>query len=267
MSTPIIETRDLRVSIDGTPVLGGIDMTVQPGEFFGILGHNGSGKSTLIRTLMGLRRFTGEARLFGTPLESFTDKHRIGYLSQDNSHTTGVPSSVFEVVLSGTLARHRWLGWPTKAERAEAMHLIERVGLGAYAKRPISDLSGGQRQRAHIARALVGSPDLLVMDEPTVGVDAESLSILADILREELSDGTTVVMVTHELGPIRDLVSRSITLEAGLVCDTCEDVTNIHAEALSDHYEEIHAESHTEDHSHHAAEIDVRPVVSEGPLQ
>lgn len=266
MSSAVIAARDVKVTLDGTQILKGIDLEVNGGEFLGILGHNGSGKSTLIRALMGLQRHTGEVLLFGTPLADFKQRHRIGYLSQDNNHTTGVPSSVLEVVLSGTVSSHRWFGWPTKAERAQALDLIASVGLGGHERRPISDLSGGQRQRAHIARALMGRPDLLVMDEPTVGVDADSLQILAQILKRELARGTAIVMVTHELGAVRSLVNRTITLEAGAVCDTCIDMTDLHAAALQEHHAESHGDSHTEQPAHHAAEIDVRPVVSEGPL-
>lgn len=265
--TAVINARDVRVTIDGNQILKGIDLEVNPGEFLGILGHNGSGKSTLIRALMGLQRFTGEVSLFGTPLADFKERNRIGYLSQDINHTTGVPSSVMEVVLSGAVANHRWSGWPSKTERSHAHELIEAVGLSEHTRRPISDLSGGQRQRTHIARALVGRPELVVMDEPTVGVDAESLDVLAQILKDELDRGTAIVMVTHELGAVRNLVHRTITLEAGLVCDTCINVTDIHAAALEAHHAEIHGDSHTDQPAHHAAELDVRPVVTEGPLQ
>ena len=267
LNPAVIHARGVNVTIDGNEILRGIDLEVNPGEFLGILGHNGSGKSTLIRALMGLQRFTGEVSLFGTPLADFKERNRIGYLSQDINHTTGVPSSVMEVVLSGAVANHRWSGWPSKTERAHARELIESVGLGEHARRPISELSGGQRQRAHIARALVGHPDLVVMDEPTVGVAAESLDILAHILKTELDRGTAIVMVTHELGAVRELVNRTITLEAGLVCDTCIDVKDLHAPGLQEHHAEIHGDSHTDQPAHHAAELDVRPVVTEGPLQ
>ncbi len=263
----VIEVESLGVAIDGNHILHDITFEVQGGEFLAILGHNGSGKSTLIRTLLGLQRHTGSVSLFGTPQNEFRSWQRIGYLSQDNDHTTGVPSSVEEVVLSGTMAKHRWFGWPTRSEKHQAHDLIERVGLGAHIRRPVSQLSGGQRQRARIARALIGAPELIIMDEPTVGVDAQSLEILNQILAEEIQRGASIVMVTHELGIVRNLVNRTITLEAGKICDTCDNVMDLHAASLRDHYEEHHADSHSESDAHHVPEHDVRPVVAEGPLQ
>lgn len=266
MSTTVAEVRNLSVAIDGHRILHDINAKVDAGEFLAVLGHNGSGKSTLIRTVLGLQRFTGAVELFGTPLEQFRDWHRIGYLSQGNDQTTGVPASVLEVVLSGTMTRHRWIGWPRRQEKNQAFELIDRVGLRAYTHRAISELSGGQRQRARIARALVGDPDLLVMDEPTVGVDAQSLKIFADILDEQITLGRSVIMVTHELGVVRHLVDRTITLEAGHICATCDGPAELHAAELREHYEAHHANSHTDHDGHHVPEHEVRPVVSEGPI-
>lgn len=252
MNQPVIHARDLRVSLDGRPILHDIDLDVQAGEFLAVLGPNGSGKSTLIRSIVGLIGHEGRIELFGTPLHDFTERHRIGYLPQHPDQAAGVPSTVTEVVLSGTLARHRWWGWPTRAERAEVTALITRVGLSDQAHRPVNDLSGGQRQRTHIARALVGGPDLLIMDEPTVGVDVASLEVFAELLADVVAEGTAVVMVAHELGPLRPLVDRAIKLAHGTI------IYDGPPDNLSDLIEEHHP--HTSEPS------TIAPVVVEGPF-
>lgn len=251
--TDIVTARNLRVEIDGQALLHSVNVSVRAGEFLAVLGPNGSGKSTMVKALVGLVPSRGEVSLFGTALASFKDRERIGYLPQHSDQASGVPSTVTEVVMSGTLARHRWFGWPTRAERAEVHAVIDRVGLRQFANRPLNELSGGQRQRALIARALVGEPDLLVMDEPTVGVDVESLEVLATILREELDDQTAVIMVAHELGPLRTLVNRTIRLADGrIVYDGPPELTG---HLVDDH------------HAHPNNPPIIAPVVTEGPLQ
>ena len=182
-SIPPVEIRDGSVAIAGRPILRGIDLTVRPGEFVALMGANGSGKSTLVRAMTGLRSLAaGSMSLFGTPIGSFRDWQRVGFVPQRSGASTGVPASVREVVASGRLTRRRLLRPLTRADRQAIDDAIEVVGLSDLAHRGVSHLSGGQQQRALIARALAGEPDLFFLDEPTAGVDLPSQQALADTL-------------------------------------------------------------------------------------
>ena len=143
---------------------------MRSGEFLALMGANGSGKSTLVRALTGLRPLTaGTLELFGTPFDDFDDWRRIGFVPQRAGAGSGIPASVWEVVASGALTRRRLLRPLTRDDRAAIDDAIRVVGLAGQAKSGVTQLSGGQQQRALIARALVGSPDLFFLDEPTAG--------------------------------------------------------------------------------------------------
>lgn len=206
------------VAIGGRPVLRGIDLAVDDGAFVALMGANGSGKSTLVRALTGLRPLTaGEVQLFGTPLADFHDWRRIGFVPQRAGAAGGVPASVREVVASGRLAHRRLLLPARRADRAAVTEALEAVGLADRAGDSVSTLSGGQQQRVLIARALAGDPDLFFLDEPTAGVDLPHQQSLAASLRVLKDRGSTIVLVAHELGPLADLVERSVVLADGRI--------------------------------------------------
>ena len=218
MSTPIAQIADGAVAIGGRPVLRHIDLSVDPGEWVAVMGANGSGKSTLVRTLLGLRPLTsGTVRLFDTPLEDFHDWQRVGFVPQRAGATSGVPASVREVVSSGRLSRRRPFRTLGRADRRAVDDAIEAVGLADKARDGIATLSGGQQQRALIARALVGEPELLVLDEPTAGVDLHNQATLADSLHHLSDGGATVVLVAHELGAMAPLVERAVVMRDGRI--------------------------------------------------
>lgn len=216
MSTPAAQIRHGAVAIRGRPILRHIDFTVQPGEWVAVMGANGSGKSTLVRALLGLRPLTtGTASLFGTPLAQFREWQRVGFVPQHGGASSGVPASVREVVASGRLTQRRPF-WPlTREDRRAIGRAIEVVGLTEKANDGIATLSGGQQQRALIARALVGGPELLVLDEPNAGVDLPNQRALADTLHTLSDEGATVVLVAHELGPLAPLVDRAVVMRDG----------------------------------------------------
>ncbi|MBC9735406.1 metal ABC transporter ATP-binding protein [Nocardioides marmotae] len=217
-SEPVVELRDGAVAIAGRPILRHIDLSVHAGEFVTLLGPNGSGKSTLVRALVGLRPLThGSLRLFGTPFESFRDWHRLGFVPQRSSAASGVPASVAEVVASGRLTRRRLLRPAGRADKAAVASALELVGLADRARDSVATLSGGQQQRVLIARALAGEPDLFFLDEPTAGVDLPNQQALADALGALSRGGSTVVLVTHELGPLEPLVDRTVVLRDGRI--------------------------------------------------
>ena len=215
---PVIEIRDGAVELGGRPVLRGIDLTIGPGEVVVVLGANGSGKSTLVRSMLGLvPTCRGEVRLFGTPLEKFQDWKRVGFVPQRVTAASGVPASVREVVASGRLAQRRLLAPLRAQDRAAVNQAIAAVGLADRAGDGVSTLSGGQQQRALIARALAGQPELLVLDEPTSGVDRASQEAFATTLAALAERGATIVLVAHEIGPVRRLIGRAVVMRDGRV--------------------------------------------------
>jgi zinc transport system ATP-binding protein len=223
-------------------VLRGVDLTVAPGEFVALMGANGSGKSTLVRAMTGLRPLAaGEVRLFGTPLERFHQRYRLGFVPQRAGAGGGVPTSVWEVVSSGRLTRRRWLRPMGATDRAAIRAALEVVGLGDRIRDGVGTLSGGQQQRVLIARALAGEPELLFLDEPTAGVDLPNQIALADALAILKGRGATIVLVAHELGPLAPLVDRAIVMRDGRV--------GYDGPPLADH--EVHGPLFGDAHSHH----------------
>jgi len=205
----------------GTRVLHEVDFAVEQGEFVAIAGPNGGGKTTLLRILLGLERpQTGSARLFGEPADSSTRRSSIGYLAQRARLGIESPVTVQEVVSAGRAPRHGIVGRLGRHDRVLVDQAIDRVGLGPLTRAPVATLSGGQQQRAFIAKALAGEPQLLVLDEPTAGVDVdaqESLAALLDELHREL--GATVLLVSHEFGAVERFVERLVLVRGTIVFD------------------------------------------------
>ncbi len=215
---PVLTVRDVSVELGGRPVLRGIDLTINQGEVVTVLGANGSGKSTLVKAALGLVPVSrGEIRLFSTPSPDFRDWRKIGFVPQRATAAAGVPATVTEVVTAGRLSRRRPFLPLGKADKAAVRAAIAAVGLEPKAGDGVATLSGGQQQRALIARALAGEPDLLVLDEPTAGVDLESQQAFADALRGLVRRGATVILVAHELGPMAELVDRAVVMREGRV--------------------------------------------------
>lgn len=250
----VIDVRDLTVAIGGRPVLRGIDLRVEDGEFVALMGANGSGKTTLVRALTQLWPLTrGTAELFGTPLDQFGAWHRIGFVPQRSTAASGVPASVWEVVASGRLSRRRLLRSLSKADQAAIRDAIDVVGLADRTRDPVSQLSGGQQQRALIARALACQPDLFFLDEPTAGVDLPNQQALARALAELKQRGATIVLVAHELGPLADLVDRAVVMRDGRIVFDGAPLADhdVHDPALGGdpHTHHHHRERHLPDHA------------------
>ncbi|QDI89799.1 metal ABC transporter ATP-binding protein [Salicibibacter halophilus] len=207
---PVIDIQHITYRYERSPVLDDVSLTVQPGTFLGLVGPNGSGKSTLIRLMLGLLKpQMGDVRLFDTEVRKFSNWGKIGYVSQKaNRFNAGFPATVFEVVsmgLFGPVGLCRFLG---KKERTRVHEALDTVGMKAYAKQPIGRLSGGQQQRVFIARALVSNPELLILDEPTVGVDANAAQRFYDLLAAlNQQHGLTLILVSHDVGTMTRYVS------------------------------------------------------------
>lgn len=210
MTNSIIQLENVSFSYNHSLVLDHISLSVKEGEFWALIGPNGSGKSTLISIILGLfKPSNGTVKLFGEKLESFKERERIGYVSQkSNSFNTGFPATVLEVVRSGLTRKKGLFKRFTEPDRKRAMEALELVGMAPYANQSIGALSGGQQQRVFIARALVGDPDLLIMDEPTVGIDQQNVASFYSMLNElNREHGIAIVLVTHEIDLVTDLAT------------------------------------------------------------
>ena len=234
----VVRVSHAAVAYGGREVLHDVSLTVEPGEVVAILGANGSGKSTLIRTVLGLVPLDrGEIDLFDTPRGRFKSWERIGYVPQRMGAASGVPSTVGEVVASGRLARRGIFKPPRAADRAAVRAALDDVGLADRFGDPVATLSGGQQQRALIARALAGQPDLLILDEPTAGVDAASQEAFAATLGTFQRRGGTIVLVAHELGPLEPLIDRCVVVHHGRIghAGAVPEPAGHHAEPGHDH--------------------------------
>jgi zinc transport system ATP-binding protein len=205
----------------GRPVLDNVDLTIEQGEFVAFAGPNGGGKTTLLRLALGLEQPTaGVARLLGDPAGQCSRRAEIGYLAQRAQLGGEAPATVHEVVAAGRLAGGGLLGPLRRSDREAIDEAIDRVGLLDRARVPLRTLSGGMQQRAFIAKALAARPALLVLDEPTTGVDAESqesLAALLDELHRELR--VTILYVSHEFGAVERFVQRLVLVRGGIVFD------------------------------------------------
>jgi zinc transport system ATP-binding protein len=209
----------------GQRVLDDVHLELSEGEFVAVAGPNGGGKTTLVRILLGLERPTqGTALLYGEPAHRFSRRKTLGYLAQRSIAGGDAPVTVREVVSAGRLASGGLVGPLRRRDQELVTDAIERVGLAAHADLPLRTLSGGMQQRAFIAKALAGEPSLLVLDEPTTGVDAESQESLAgllDTLHSEL--GVTIVYVSHEFGAVEHFVERLVLVRRTIVFDGSPD--------------------------------------------
>lgn len=215
---PLLDLRSASFGYADRRVVSDVDLTVHPGEVVALLGPNGSGKSTLVRGILGLNAPQGgEVALFGTPLDDFDEHTRIGYVPQRHSLSASVRATVTEIVEVGRLPHRPWWRPQSREDREIVRAAIADVGLADRAHEEVASLSGGQQRRVLIARALAGRPEMLVMDEPTAGVDHASQETLAAVLERLAHRGTSMLVVTHELAALEHLFTRIVCLDAGHV--------------------------------------------------
>jgi zinc transport system ATP-binding protein len=216
---PFVEIEKVSVRYGEVSVLEDIDLTVDPGDFLGIIGPNGSGKTTLLRIMLGLLAPTsGQVRLFGHPPASLKQWGRLGYVPQKATFDPALPVTVGEVVASGLIATLGLLRRVRAAERQRVTDVLAQVGMTAHAAARVGSLSVGQQQRVLIARALVSDPELLILDEPTGGVDPEAqtsfYALLHHLNRER---EVTLILVSHDIGVVAKEVTRLACLNRRLI--------------------------------------------------
>ncbi len=213
-----IEVKNLSFGYRDGPIFTDVDFSVEQGDFVAVIGANGTGKSTLLRLLLGeLAHQSGELRLLEEDVRHFRRWPLICYVPQNGlSDAAGFPATALEVVMSGLYSQIGPLRLPKKEHREKAMAALSRVGMEPLAKRLIGEMSGGQRQRVMLARVLAGDPALMLLDEPTTGVDIASSELLYRILsRLSREEGLTIVMITHDIARASRYVSRTLCLEHG----------------------------------------------------
>ncbi|MEO3776072.1 ABC transporter ATP-binding protein [Micromonospora sp. B11E3] len=235
---PAVEVRDLHVSLDRTPILFGVDLTVAAGEWVAVIGPNGAGKSTLLRAVGGLLPAPGAISLFGTPAEALRRRDRarvVATVAQSPVVPAGM--SVFDYVLLGRTPYVPPLGRESAADLAAAREVLDRLDLGGFARRELATLSGGERQRVFLARALAQGATLLLLDEPTSALDIghqQEVLELVDQLRRE--HGLTVLATMHDLSLAGEYADRMVLLAAGRVVAAGPPRDVLTEELLSRHY-------------------------------
>lgn len=213
----VIEAQHVRFAYARTPVLQDISFQIEAGDYVGLIGPNGGGKTTLLKVLLGLEQGKGTVLLFGKPLAEFTDWHKIGYLAQKSPVAQSrFPISAEEVVLMGLPLRHGTR--ITRAELKQVHAAMQQTCTREYAGRIFHDLSIGQQQRVLLARALVGRPELLILDEPSTALDAQSREMFFLLLGElNAQHKVTILLITHDTGEVGRHISKFMYVDKTLV--------------------------------------------------
>ncbi|MDH6354216.1 zinc transport system ATP-binding protein [Dysgonomonas sp. PH5-45] len=211
----IIEIHDVSVGYKNKPdVLKNINLDVFPNDFLGIIGPNGGGKTTLLRTILGAIK-PSKGKIIFSKNGKTVRQLNIGYLPQINKIDKNFPISVMEVILSGLTINRSFLSSYTKQQKDHASDIASQMGVLDLLHRPIGQLSGGQLQRTLLGRAIVDSPDLLILDEPNSYVDKRFESNFYNIL-ETINQNTSIILVSHDIGTILPLVKNIACVNEGL---------------------------------------------------
>lgn len=225
----IINVEHVDFAYDGQLVLEDITLTVQKGDFMGVIGPNGSGKTTLLKIILGLiHPLRGKVRVFGQTPER--GRQFIGYVPQHAELDASFPISVMDVVLIGRLGKAPMLGRYRKSDREAAEEAMQEAEVSDLRNRRFGTLSGGQKQRVLMARALVGRPELLLLDEPTASIDGRVEQDIYHLLKR-LNEKVTIVLVSHDVGFISTYVNKVVCVNRRLVCNPADHVTGEAIEA------------------------------------
>ncbi len=216
---PLVKLSHVYVYYQNVLAVEDVSLAVWPGQFLSIIGPNGSGKTTLLKVMLGLMPIdSGEIRLFGRNPQSMGKmRQAIGYVPQITKIDYTFPVTVFNTVMMGLFGQMGLFHWPKKADREKAWRALEKMDIVDLAHRQIGALSGGQRQRVFLARALVADPKLLILDEPTTGVDSSTSSNLYDLLLSLHQEGITIILVSHDIGVVAEYADQIACMNRRLV--------------------------------------------------
>ena len=209
----LIECKRLSVGYDKKVVCKDINFKVEEGDYLCILGENGSGKSTLLKTILGLNK----AVLGKVIFEKSLSKNKLGYLPQQNDFQKYYPATVKEVIMSGFISQMGLRPFYNKAEKNKANGIIEFLGLENLTKNGFKELSGGQQQRVLLARALCATDKILVLDEPTNGLDSKTTNQFYKLLKNLNNSGLTIIMVSHNLDKVMEYASHIVYLKDSMI--------------------------------------------------
>jgi zinc/manganese transport system ATP-binding protein len=210
MPLPLLVLQQVSAGYPEQPIFEELDLVVMAGQFAAIVGPTGGGKTTLLKTILGVLPCLSGTMHWARP-------SAVGYVPQRESIDWAFPVTAQQVVLMGRHRQTSMWPWPTREDRRLAAALLERLGLAPYTSRHISQLSGGQQQRVFLARALIGKPDLLLLDEPTTGVDMKTQVELLQVLWELNQEGITILLTTHDLSTVASQVPWVICFNRGLI--------------------------------------------------
>jgi zinc transport system ATP-binding protein len=216
----VIHVEHLCFQYQTVEVLTDISFEITAGDYVGLVGPNGSGKTTLVRAILGVARYlTGKVALFGQALEQFQDWHKIGYLPQKlGTFNPNFPATVREVASLGLIARKSFPRRLDRADQRAVDRALERLGIADIGQKLIGELSGGQQQRALIARAIVGEPELIILDEPSAALDPESREQFFTILRDlNRNSRVTMILVTHDMGTIGQYANKLLYIDRKII--------------------------------------------------
>jgi zinc/manganese transport system ATP-binding protein/zinc transport system ATP-binding protein len=214
-----VSLRNVTAAYDGHTVFTGMSLGIESGRFAGVVGPTGCGKTTLLKTILGTHQVErGEVLLNGEAI-SAVSPGKIGYVPQLGSVDWSFPVTVEEVIMMGLYTSNRLWPWPSREERERVHELADRLGIYRCLQHHISNTSGGQRQRAFLARALVNTPPLLVLDEPTSGVDIKTQHEVLHLLGDINSEGITILLTTHDLNAVASHLPWVICFNNGVVAE------------------------------------------------
>lgn len=218
----ILKVANISYHYDKEEVLQRINLSINKGSFTGIIGPNGSGKSTLLKLILGLLKTQqGEITLFGKPHAEFKDWSKIGFVSQKSNAFNGAfPATVKEVVSSGLVKKKGMFRRLNRHDFEAVYEALDIVDMRRFAGRNIGELSGGQQQRVFIARALVSKPEVLILDEPTVGIDAQNVASFYELLKElNANEDITMLLVTHDILAVNSYVDHIVSMNTKVLFD------------------------------------------------
>jgi zinc transport system ATP-binding protein len=249
--TKILEVKNVHFNYDEQLILNNVSLDVYKGDYLGLIGPNGSAKSTLLKLILGiLKPYKGTIQIFGEDIDKFKQWEKIGYVSQKAaSFNKSFPATVEEIVGANLIVANKKKKKSDNKNDYTIDRVLEIVKMLDYKNRLIGNLSGGQQQRIFIAKALISEPELLLLDEPTVGVDLASQELFYDIigkLNKELS--MTIILVSHDIGVITEKVNRVACMGNKKLYTDCSDsnvgvhdfIKNIYGEKIKviDHHHE-----------------------------
>lgn len=213
----IITVDSVSFSYQQKDVLKDVSFQVKERDFIGLIGTNGAGKTTMLRIIVGLLKPTsGSVSLFGQPINQFKSWEKIGYVPQKNNLNPLFPATVREVVLSGLVGKRKWFGRNSKEDLIKCEDALMAMGVEDLADKKIGQLSGGQQQRVFLARALINNPSLLILDEPTVGIDAETQESFFHMIKHmHQHHNMTFLMVSHDMEMIKGYLGEKPAASAG----------------------------------------------------